>query len=530
MNPDGVSYLNLSDLYRAGQFAYTANGYWSPVYPATLAFANSIFKPSAALESTVAHAVNVALMLGCFASWRFFVTQLLAVAQRAAGLTFGSHFERLVGSFRFLSFAIFMWACVLHIGVAQITPDLLVAMTSFVAAGLLCRLMLEHRARTQTCIAFGVTLGIGYLSKSIMFPVSLGFIGAAWFVTRGSASWRRSVGLIGVAFAAVSVPQIAATSIAASHLTFGETGRLSYGMMVLGYGYDWAETLPPGSGVPVHPVARIHQSPDAFRFAYSRPHSSYPLWDDPAYWMAGMRYSFDASKQMAALRETSLLYARMLWIPIVGIIALSAAARWQPGAQLLPLAIAASVPLLLYLMVHAEGRHVGSWMGLLCAAIITSFAVGKRLIVRPWARLSLIMFGIAILQSPARRVLSNVAGAYATRGTAANGPAVLAASVRKHGVPKDATIGFIGRSVGPYWARLADVRIEMEVPGNNAPVFWRSPAAIQNNVLAAFHREGAYAIVAETPSGCPASSDWIVLDERHCLAVLPHGDTGASAR
>ena len=56
MNPDGISYLDLSDRWMAGDFRGVVNAYWSPLYPALLAVVrrtrrtDSHFRSSASLS------------------------------------------------------------------------------------------------------------------------------------------------------------------------------------------------------------------------------------------------------------------------------------------------------------------------------------------------------------------------------------------------------------------------------------------------------------------------------------------------
>src|SRR5205085_291445 len=65
MNPDGISYLDLSDRWLAGNYGGIINGYWGPVYPALLAAVRTITRPSAALEFGAVHGANyLAFVIG----------------------------------------------------------------------------------------------------------------------------------------------------------------------------------------------------------------------------------------------------------------------------------------------------------------------------------------------------------------------------------------------------------------------------------------------------------------------------------
>src|SRR5437763_1966635 len=78
MNPDGISYLDLSDRWMAGNFHGIVNGYWGPVYPALLAAVRFILRPAAQFEFRAVHAANfVAFVIGLI-TFTLFLRELLA--------------------------------------------------------------------------------------------------------------------------------------------------------------------------------------------------------------------------------------------------------------------------------------------------------------------------------------------------------------------------------------------------------------------------------------------------------------------
>src|SRR5438105_15258896 len=58
MNPDGISYLDLSDRWMAGDFRGVVNAYWSPLYPALLAVVRFILRPAPRFDFSAAHVTN----------------------------------------------------------------------------------------------------------------------------------------------------------------------------------------------------------------------------------------------------------------------------------------------------------------------------------------------------------------------------------------------------------------------------------------------------------------------------------------
>src|SRR4051812_30354994 len=76
MNPDGISYLNLTALYQSGHWGAAINGYWSPLYPLLLAATFEVIPASPFYESTVVHVLTFAIYVGAFAAFRFFLSEL----------------------------------------------------------------------------------------------------------------------------------------------------------------------------------------------------------------------------------------------------------------------------------------------------------------------------------------------------------------------------------------------------------------------------------------------------------------------
>src|SRR5262245_7604809 len=84
INPDGISYLDVADAYRAGDLAAALNAYWSPLYSWLLAAALAVARPSPYWECTVAHAVNFGIFLVALAAFEWLLSELLAF-RRGAG-------------------------------------------------------------------------------------------------------------------------------------------------------------------------------------------------------------------------------------------------------------------------------------------------------------------------------------------------------------------------------------------------------------------------------------------------------------
>jgi hypothetical protein len=87
MNPDGISYLDLSDRFMAGDFRGIINGYWGPAYPALLSAVRFVMRPVSLLEFRAVHVANfIAFGLGLLTCAPFIIDGVAASVDRPMGL------------------------------------------------------------------------------------------------------------------------------------------------------------------------------------------------------------------------------------------------------------------------------------------------------------------------------------------------------------------------------------------------------------------------------------------------------------
>jgi hypothetical protein len=135
MNPDGVQYLDASDVYLSGRWPASGSGYWSPLYPMMLAGARLVAGTSAARELTIAQSVNFVLFLCAFAALEFLVREVRwATRARQPGAPPNDT------TWRVLVYALLAAATVDWIRLWTLTPDMAVAAIVFAVAGLGVRL------------------------------------------------------------------------------------------------------------------------------------------------------------------------------------------------------------------------------------------------------------------------------------------------------------------------------------------------------------------------------------------------------
>ncbi len=77
MNADGISYLDIGDLYLRGDWGAAVNSVWSPMYSWILGSVLYIFEPSARWEFAAVQFANLAIYLVALLSFEFFWRQLM---------------------------------------------------------------------------------------------------------------------------------------------------------------------------------------------------------------------------------------------------------------------------------------------------------------------------------------------------------------------------------------------------------------------------------------------------------------------
>src|SRR5678815_1729738 len=105
-------------------------------------------------RSTAVHILNGVLFLGALVAFDFFVKELERSQPESKPLALSLNSP----GGRSAAYAVFLWCTLVLITIRAVTPDMLVAMLGFVAAGLFVRIR-SDRAGSGSYAAFGLTLG-----------------------------------------------------------------------------------------------------------------------------------------------------------------------------------------------------------------------------------------------------------------------------------------------------------------------------------------------------------------------------------
>ncbi len=517
---DGVSYLDMGDAYLRGDWKTAVNGLWSPLYALLLGSALKVVKPSISWEFPLVHIVGVAVYVGALLCFRFLWTEFgcvlreRSISQQDSWATFPDWAWLLLG------YCLFLWVSLQMISVVEETPDMLVAAVVYLASALLLRISRDH-TRIGTFLVLGLVLGLGYLAKTILFPLSFVFLAVAAFITykRQQSLARPLVAVL--VFLLTTSPLLILLSRAKGRLTFGDSGRINYIWHVDGVPRLYWQGNYPGSGIPIHPPHLILAQPAIYEFA--APFAvTFPPWYDPSYWYEGMHPHFDLKKQVRAIVEAAGIYHGLFLKTGAAFVTISLTLLILGGsmrdiAGRLDVLLPAIVPLGLYALIHVEPRYIGSfilvfWGGVLCQLRLPKSELSSRLL-----RAS--TFAIVVIYSV--ELCLGALGAAASEKDLASGmreEVQVAQSLRQSGLRSGDQVATVGGVSAMVWARLAKVRIVANLPEDGD--FWSQESDARSRTLGVFATTGAKAVVGVPPSG--ANDGWIRLGQtQHYLYTLP---------
>jgi hypothetical protein len=512
---DGVAYLDIGDAYWRGDWANAINGQWSPAYSVILGLALKILQPSSYWEFPVVKLVNFSIYVFVFGCFEFFLRRLrrfyLERISQSDNLFAASETE-----WRLLGYALFLWFALEWVKVSSDTPDLLTAGFVFLASGILLNLGSGERPWLEFSL-LGIFLGLSYLSKTVMFPLSLVFLAVSLFPT---GNFRKAVPLTLVAllfFAVTTAPFIAALSNAKGHLTFGETGKLNYAWFVnpgefIIPDHHW-QGGPPDSGAPEHPTRKIFDNPEAFEFA-TPIGGTYPPWYDPTYWYQGVKTKFDIAQHVRLIVKNGRFYFQhflavaifvaLLLIAFSDGFAVSVRELLRKSWKLL---IPAAAGLAVYMLdsdlelnffvSQPDTRYIAVFVVLLFAGLFVGVPLpdgqASRRLVSGLTLATVVTMGSFFLLDVSDQIKYG-------RSTKPLDWQV-AEGLKALSIPPGTAVANLDLRQY-YWARLGRLKIVAEVP--NALAFWAASSATRAQVLQKIRETGARAMVQNPGLSIPS--------------------------
>lgn len=564
MDGDGVAFLDIAQYLRTGHAALAINGYWNPGYPAVLAVAEALTKPSLWREFVLVRYVNVAIFTFAAACCLHFTTGLTRARalypEVSAGTAPGKSRAAVPdGALHLLGLALLVFSLGRELPIGTPRSDTLLLAFLLLSMGLLLRLLLQQKFWLYP--ALGLTLGCAYLTKSFAFLPSVALI----FAMLGWSAWRtrsirnlprfqplvRAVLLLTV-FALTAGPYIVAISRQLGHPTTGDSARLNYAFFIDGT-ERWHEafhrTLGHASGPFLHAETPLATAPPVFSYA-AHPVGTFPLWFDPAWWTAGLKPHVWLPGHTARLaRNLVVLLRYLLGRPEVFVllaVLLSFGAAWPRLRSLRQLrsSLWALVPLAwgllmfgIYLPIDLQDRYLtGPFLLILLptlalletrrfdttASPVSSYQLQTGSMA---AALVTLFAGIALVQTftslaDRRRYIppaeQSHPGYNAQFFTAA-------AALQQLGLRPGGKLACMGDQIcyiDQYWARLADAQIlaEIETPNQADPEKIWNDIPDKRTVTAPLAAQGISYIVTEFPNSLRKPDGWMQLGPTNLFA------------
>jgi hypothetical protein len=363
MNADGIAYLDIGDAYFHADWTNAISPVWSPLYSWVLGLINFVFKPSMQWEFPAVHITNFFIYFFSLSSFEF----MWGNVRNATSLRDGQELPEAL--WWMLGYLLFIWTSLSLIQIWSVTPDMLMAGLTYLAAGLFARIR-SGDERLRHFLSLGLILGLGYLSKTFMFSTALVFLSLIWFIQKRTWASFVRVFLTASMFLLISMPFILLISSVKGKFTIGEAGTVTYIRHVIGIPYPhWQGDS--GLGIyPTHPSRVIHENPPVYEFGEPIG-GTYPITTDPSYWYEGINAQASLTRLVSPLLVSSLFYVD-LFLQKLGILSACVLALYlmrqgnEPGIfetiQRWALVIPAIIAFGLYALVLVSGRYIGVFL------------------------------------------------------------------------------------------------------------------------------------------------------------------------
>ncbi len=521
VSPDSISYIELGWAGVQGGLHQIVNGYWSPLYPFLLSLVFRYFHPAPQWEFTAAHFLNYAVYVGSFASFEVFLKELL-LQRQAASESAGKFLPISPRTLWIWGCVFFLWASYFWSGVAAVTPDLCVTALVFLATTLLLRTR-RGRGNLQVFAVLGALLGLGYLAKAPMLPLSFVFLVSAFFLSRrAGCSFRgallRVIAAAGV-FGVFALPLILSLSVQKGRVTFGDSGALNYAMYInrAPLWVHW-HGEPSATGVPTHPMRKLSSDPAMYEFAQPVP-GSYPVWYDPSYWYEGIRPHFSVRDQAWGLFRAANIYFKLvsrtgaLYVVFLalGLLARKAGSWKFEAKEFFWVWLPCFAAFGMYALVHVEQRFVNGFALIVLMWILSSLRLSEKAEGR-FGRRAILLAGLAPTLAIAWAVARDL------QDVVRNKPDehwMVAQQLEAMGIGPGTDVGYIGTGLEASWAHLARVRIIAEIPENEVPRFIAADVQRKQEIFALFGSVGARAIVTKNAAAANPADGWRPIPGTH---------------
>ena len=186
---DGISYLDMADYFRLGQWESGLSCFWNPLYPMLIAIIFKFLQPDAFHEFMMLKFVNLIVFLLMLIAFEYFLNIFVRFYNNQIQARHDlCHIER--NTWILLAHGIFAYSFLCLNGIAADTPDMMSNLFMFLAFISALNIYCGHNS-FKYYFMFGLFAGIAYLAKSAALLCMLACMLFVWQQSSRSAITRQ---------------------------------------------------------------------------------------------------------------------------------------------------------------------------------------------------------------------------------------------------------------------------------------------------------------------------------------------------
>jgi hypothetical protein len=517
---DAISYLDIANSCVAGQWQALVNGWWSPAFPFLLAICLKIFKPHPFNEALLLHLFAFVSLIAALATFEFFMAVFLKFRQNIVPDDPGGDGHLISDrSIMLVGYSLFFWISTFLLSPTLEQPDILVFIL-YLLASALCMQVVTSPQVSSRYILLGVVLGLGYLTKSVMFPLAFVFYLALLFQKNRSQIWPRLLLSMAV-FATVCSPFVLALSKSKGRFTFSDVGVMAYRHVM---GTDEPRT-------PLERLPKPKAAPGIQDYTGIIQLGTYPPWSDPSYGYRATPFHFNLRRQLNRTHIVLRYYFDLFVVRLGALATVFLVLFFAGGPQRFArrfvnqplLWLPALAGLAFYASMRVDGRFLAGYVIALFAACATVLRVPETESV--YRSVASTAYAVSLL------LLAQVA-------VQAGHDGLRVFELQKHpdwqvakylqdtGMKSGDRAAYIGYALIDHaWAHLARVRIATEIPEPDVPNFWASQERQRTEAIDWIAFTSAKVVVTRNVPSSAMSMGWTRIGETdyYVLKIPPPG-------
>jgi len=515
---DAISYLDISYSCLAGNWHALVNGWWSPAFPFLLTILLKIFNPGPFREALLLHLFSFASLVVALAAFEYFIRVFLICRKTVVADDHDSALPVPHEWVWIVGYSLFFWISTFLTPPSLEQPDILVFILYLFTAVLCMQVVLEPRKWSQYFL-LGLVLGIGYLTKSVMFPLAFVFYAALCFHKDRLRMLPKLMFSV-VIFAAVCSPFALALSKTKGRFTFGDVGVMAYRHVM---GMDEQPLLP-------DTTPRPSAAPHIADYNPIIQLGTFPPWSDPSYGYRATPFHFMLRRQLnrthIVLRYYFDLFVLQLGPLFAGLLALFFLREPRDFgrrlARLPVLWLPALAGLAFYASMRVDGRFLAGYIVSLYAAWLALIRLPNSMNLQKTTRAIAFAVSFLLLSQIAVQVSHEAAHLF-TRQPHADWQ--VATALQQMGLKKGDRVSYMGYALVDHgWAHLARVRISAEIPEEDVQNFWASDKKERQGVINWLSSTSAKALITKNVPDSAMPMGWIKVADTNYYILSLSGD------